>query len=270
MTATTEQTNSNMQADRSNTPKPKRTGRAVTILAGVAVLASIAIWYFLIREVAPAAVDSGEAAAARSQAVADAGAADTSAGEGISGLWNVDTSIGEFADSCLTDVCSATFAGFRIDEVLSSIGAKTVVGRTPGVAGQVVIEEAAVIGAEFVIDMTGLITDSGARTGALRSQAIETSSFPEATFVLTSAIDLGQVPAQGDQVSVVAVGDLTVHGVTRTVEFPLAVSHQSGVIVVFGQLELALADFGVSAPSAAVVVSVEDTAIMELQLFLTR
>ena len=43
------------------------------------------------------------------------------------------------------------------------------------------------------------------------------------------------------------------------------------MVVVFGQLgPILLADYNISEPSAAVVLSVEDNATMELQLFLTR
>lgn len=282
MTLTENQPNRDQSSgDRSGTAdntsgSPGRGGGSKTRSAAIAavtlavLLVAIGAWYFLIREVAPAEVDSVEAAAARSEAAAEADAGAASSLDGIDGTWAVDTSIGRFGEECLTGVCSSTFAGFRIDEVLSGIGDKTVVGRTPGVAGRIIIDGTVVGGGEFVVDMTGLITDSGARTGALRSQAIETEAFPTAGFRLTSPVDLGRVPADGEQVSLTVAGDLTVHGVTQAVEIPLTAELQNGVIVVFGQLELTLSDYDIDAPSAPIVVSVEDTAVLELQLFLTR
>lgn len=269
MTLTTTKPNTTNTPDESEVDRPKRS--AVLVAAALALLVAAAgAWYFLIREVAPAEVDSVEAAAARIEATAEAGAANAPVADGISGTWNVDTSIGEFNEGCLTNVCSSTFAGFRIDEVLSGIGDKTVVGRTPGVGGQIVVDGTVVAGGQFVVDMAGLITDSAARTGAMRSQSIETEAFPTATFELTAPFDFGQIPGGGEQVTVTAAGNLTVHGVTQAVEMPLTAELQNGVIVVFGQLELALADYGIDAPSAPVVVSVSDIAILELQLFLTR
>lgn len=248
---------------------PTQKGLVIGVVLLALVIAAAGAWYFLVREVAPAEVDSIEAAAARNEATAGA-ASDAPTTDGIGGIWNVDTSIGQFNDGCLTEVCSATFAGFRIDEVLSGIGDKTVVGRTPSVEGQIAIDGTTVTGGRFVVDMTGLITDSGARTNAIRSQAIETDAFPTATFELTGPLDFAQIPESGQQVTVTAAGDLTVHGVTQSVEMPLTAELQNGVIVVFGQLELALADYGIDAPSAPVVVSVDDSAVLELQLFLTR
>ena len=252
--------------------KPKRHVAIVGLAVLALLIAAAGAWYFLIREVAPVEVDSVEAAAARNGATAEAGAqaTETFAADDISGIWNVDNSIGQFNDGCLTDVCASTFAGFRIDEVLSGIGDKTVVGRTPGVEGQIIVDGTTVMGGEFIVDMAGLITDSSARTGAIRNQAIETGAFPTATFELTSSLDFGEIPGGGERVTVTAAGNLTVHGVTQPVEMPLTAELQNGVIVVFGQLELALADYGIDTPSAPIVVSVDDSAVLELQLFLTR
>ena len=256
-------------------------GVAVVLLA---VLGFLAYW-FIFRDDAPAAVDSSEAAEARQEALAEAqddppaddatttdepAAEDPAAGD-ISGTWNVDTSIGTFGELCLTEVCDATFVGFRIDEELASIGAKTVVGRTPGVSGTMTIDGTTITATDILVDMTGLITDDGARNNAIRNQAIETASFPEASFVLTEPIDLGAVPGPGEQIQVEATGDLTIHGVTRSETIPLTAELSGDIIVVFGQLgPILLADYDISEPRAAVVLSVEDNAIMELQLFLRR
>ncbi len=188
----------------------------------------------------------------------------------LDGVWAVDTSIGTFDPACLTEVCGATFAGFRINEELASIGAKTVVGRTPGVNGTMEIDGTTIVSADLVVDMTQLITDDPGRTNAIRRQAIETSQFPEARFVLTQPIELGQLPAEGEPVNVDATGELTIHGVTRTETIPLTAELRGDVIVVFGQLgPILLADYDIEQPTAAVVLSVEDNAIMELQLFFT-
>ena len=256
-------------------------GIAVVLLA---VLGFLAYW-FIFRDDAPAAVDSSEAAEARQEALAEAqddppaddatttdepAAEDPAAGD-ISGTWNVDTSIGTFGELCLTEVCDATFVGFRIDEELASIGAKTVVGRTPGVSGTMTIDGTTITATDILVDMTGLITDDGARNNAIRNQAIETASFPEASFVLTEPIDLGAIPGPGEQIQVEATGDLTIHGVTRSETIPLTAELSGDIIVVFGQLgPILLADYDISEPRAAVVLSVEDNAIMELQLFLRR
>lgn len=230
----------------------------------VVVLAGVLIWYLVFRDDSAASVTSQEARSALALAL-EAAPGDTV--DDLDGDWTVDTSIGTFDQTCLSDVCNATFIGFRIDEELARIGAKTVVGRTPGVTGTLRVDGSTITAVEIVADMGGLLTDNANRTGAIRSQAIETASFPEATFVLTEAIDLGSIPAVGDEISVEATGDLTIHGVTRTETIPLTASFDGRRIAVIGELgPMLLADYDIDKPSAAVVLSVEDNAIMELQL----
>ena len=189
------------------------------------------------------------------------------------GDWRVDTSIGTFDDACLASACSSSFVGFRINEELAGIGAKTVVGRTPAVTGTIRVAGTQITEAEFLADMTQLITDDRSRNAALKGSAggLETNDFPEASFLLTEPIELGELPAEGSAIDVLATGDLTVHGVTQPVTIPLTAESQAGLIIVFGNLEgLVLADFDIPKPSAVVVISVEDVAAMEFQLFFSR
>ena len=273
------------------TPAAADRRKKLMIGAGIAVVLlavlGFVVYWFVFRDDAPAAVDSTEAAEARQEALAEAqedppaaedtevdtepAAEEQAATDDISGTWNIDTSIGTFGELCLTEVCDATFVGFRIDEELASIGAKTVVGRTPGVTGTMTIDGTTITATDILVDMTGLITDDDSRNNAIRNQAIETAIFPEASFVLTEPIELGAIPGPGEQVQVEATGELTIHGVTRTETIPLTAELSGDIIVVFGQLgPILLADYDISQPVAAVVLSVEDNAIMELQLFLRR
>ena len=271
-------------------------------LVGLIVLLVLGflVWWLLFRDTSPASVNSDEAAAARQEVLDEVAQsqdpdpaaaveadptpaeptaevaqpdAPAAASSDVDGVWTVDTTIGTFDDSCLTEVCSSSFAGFRIQEELARIGAKTAVGRTPGVSGSIEILGAEIVSASFFVDMTGLITDDDRRDQAIRATAggLETFSFPQATFVLTGPLGLGEIPVEGASVQIEAGGDLTVHGVTRSVTIPLTAEHQAGVIVVFGELEgMLLADYNIPAPSSLAVISVEDHATMEFQLFFTR
>lgn len=266
------------------------------------LLVGLLVWWFLFRDTSASSVADEEAAQARQEAIEaaaadpaaanDEGAATTEttdqteadrttdqadvpagAAGSLDGLWTVDTSIGTFNDACLESVCDSTFVGFRINEELSGIGAKTVVGRTPGVSGSIEIAGTQIVAVDMIADMRQLITDSGPRTDALKgaSGGLETDTFPQATFVLTEPIEMGSLPAEGTAVTVQATGDLTVHGVSRIVTIPLTAELQAGVISVFGSLEgMLLSDYDIPTPSAIVVLSVEDNATMELQLWLSR
>lgn len=237
------------------------------VAAAVVVVAGVGVWYFVFRDDSPAAVSIDRASDALDDATKDSsssGSGSSSASSSLDGTWTVDDSIGSFSDF------TSSFAGFRVQEELASIGAKTAVGRTPDVTGGMTIDGTTITEASFEVDMTTLTTDSGLRDNAIRQQAIETSRFPTATFRLTAPIDLGSIPAEGEEITVDATGDLTLHGVTKSVTLPLTAKRQGDVIAVVGSLEIPFSDYSISQPRAAAVLSVDDKGVMEIQLFLTR
>jgi polyisoprenoid-binding protein YceI len=231
------------------------------------VVAGGAVWYFVFRDDAPAEVSLDSATRSLDGTKSDTSATSGGTGAktaGLDGTWNVDQTIGSFTDF------SGSFAGFRVEEQLAGIGAKTAVGRTPEVTGTMTITGTTVPNASFEVDMSTLTTDDGRRDNAIRTQAIETARFPKATFVLTQPIALGSLPADGQQIEVDAIGSLTLHGVTKTVTIPLQAQRKGDTIAVVGSLEVPFADYSISQPRAAAVLSVEDKGTIEIQLFFTR
>lgn len=196
---------------------------------------------------------------------ADAGEDAAATVDDVSGDWTVDTSIGEFSFENST----GTYVGFRIGEELATVGQTEAVGRTPEVTGTVTIDGQTVTATSIEADMSAITTDISRRDGAAR-RALDTDNFPTATFVLTEPIDLGADPASGDPVSATAVGDLTIHGVTNQVEVALDAQLVGDTIAIVGSTDVVFEDYGVTAPSAPVVVSLDDFGIIEFQLFLTQ
>ncbi len=241
-----------------------KSGRRRWVIPGIALALIVAlgfgVWYLVFRDDAPPAVDLESAA----QSVTTDPERTSTGGSAIDGTWTVDTSVGDLAAG------TASFVGYRVQEELASIGAKTAVGRTPQVEGSLTIDGTTVTEVTIVADLTALTSDSDRRDGALRDQAIQTGQFPDATFELTEPIELGSVPGEGEPVTVEAVGTLTLHGVTRPVTLDLEAQRTGEVIVVTGQLPILFADYGIEKPSAFSVLSVEDNGIMELQLFFAR
>ena len=247
-----------------------RIGVAVVVLAIVAA-GAFGLWYIFLRPSGPAAV--GDAAlVVPSRAAATSSAATSSSASsssdplsgGIDGTWNVDTSIGSFSDF------SDSFVGYRVQEQLANIGGNTSVGRTPAVSGSLTIAGTKVTATTIQADLTGLQSDDNRRDGQLSHQGLETSTFPTATFTLTSPIDLGSVPADGTEITVTATGTLTLHGQTKDVKIPLKAKLSGNTIVVTGSLEIAFADYGITKPNSFAVLSIADTGTLELQLFFTK
>ncbi len=233
--------------------------KLIVLLFVVAVgLAGIGLWWFFDDD-APAAVDL---AAATETVADDTGSDDPTENDStdLTGSWVVDTETGDF------DYESATgsFVGFRIEEELRSIGSTTAVGRTGDITGSMTIEGTTVVEAGFEIAMTTITTNSSMRDDNVQD-ALETGQFPVASFVLTQPLELGEAAAQGEHVSVTAIGDLTVHGVTNTVSFAMDAQLVDGVVVAVGSTDITFADYGVEVPSGGPVISVDDFGVLELQ-----
>lgn len=250
----------------------KRLRNLLIALVAVAAVGGGLIYWFL-RDDAPAEVSLEAATAGATSGTGDdtattggSGASDGAASDGdLSGAWVVDTETGEFDYESAT----GTFAGFRIEEELSGIGSTTAVGRTGAVDGAITVEGTSVTSAEFQIDLSAITTNDSRRDDQV-ARALEVDQFPTATFVLSEPIDVGDAGTTGEPVQATAVGDLTIHGVTQSIEMPIEAQLVDGTVVVVGSTEIVFADYGVEVPTAPIVVSVEDTGIIELQLLLTR
>lgn len=244
-------------------------GGGIIALAAIGVFA---VWFFVIRGDEPAevslesAVDSlntpaASSTTAASPAATSAAAAPTSSGSssstGLAGTWVPDTS-------------KTNFLGYRVVEELARVGTATAVGRTSAVTGQVVLTETQVTSATITADLTKLASDNNMRDGQLRNQAIETSKFPNATFVLSGPLALPSGLSSGQAVDVALNGKLTLHGVTKDITVPAQAQLKDGSLVVVGSIDIKFADYSISKPQGASVLSIEDHGIMELQLILKK
>ena len=229
---------------------------AIAAVAGAAGLASL-----FLRGAPPAAVslDPGSSAPAASVGTLPSGAGRTLAA-GLDGTWSIDTSIGSFSDF------SNAWVGYRVDETLAGNRANTAVGRTPDVSGTLVISGTQITSVDVTANLATLKSDDDRRDGQLQRQALETSQFPQATFKLTSPIDLGTLPTDGQTVSATAKGELTLHGVTKTVEVPIEARLAGDVVTVVGSIDIRFADYAIDQPVSFAVLSIEDHGTMELQL----
>lgn len=147
------------------------------------------------------------------------------------------------------------------------VGGATAVGRSPDVTGSITLTGTTLSAADLSADLATLQSDESMRDGQLGRQGVQTDQFPTATFVLTQPIELGALPAEGEPIAVTAVGDLTLHGVTKSVSIPLAAVRSGDIIGVSGSLTFTWADFGMERPNSMRVVSLADEVTMELQVF---
>src|SRR4051794_2406280 len=172
--------------------------------------------------------------------------------EGIDGAWQVH---------------GGSQAGYRVSEVLFGQSAEAV-GRTADVSGDLTIDGTSVTKGSFTVDLTTVTSDQSRRDGQFQNRIMQTSQFPTATFTLTKPVDFGSAPADRAQVKASATGDLTLHGVTRSVTFDVAAERTSGTIVVNGTIPVVFADYQMPDPTFGPA-KVQDHGVIEFLLVLT-
>ena len=235
----------------------------IAAVAAVVVLGGAGLWWFL-QDDAPPEVSLESALDSVEDDGTDTSTDDGGEPAGIEGTWTVDADTGSFDFESAT----GTFAGFRVEEELSTIGSATAVGRTGDVSGSITIEGTTLTAADVEVDLSTITTNESRRDNRAKA-ALEVDQFPIASFSLTDPVDLGADPTSGP-VSVTAVGELTIHGVTLPAELAIEAQLEGDTIVLVGSTDIAFSDFGVEAPSAPIVLSISDTATIEVQLLLTK
>jgi polyisoprenoid-binding protein YceI len=246
--------------------------KAVGTLAGAGILAiaAFATWFFVLRDDgADSATSQGAVEALESQQ-SQAGAAVTTTAQAqpvdVAGAWTVDTTLGDR----VYPFDQGSYVGYRVVEELGGVGANTAVGRTPAVTGSLNITGTQIVDVSIVANFTELVSDSDSRDDALREEALETEAFPEASFTVTQPIELGKIPADGETINVEAIGDLTLHGVTKQTTVPLEATLVGDTIAVIGRASITFADYDIDKPTSALVISIKDVGELELQLFFSR
>jgi len=246
-------------------------GLAVLLLAvGGAALA----WTLFLRgdDVAPLTLPSTApaASAAAGGATAAAGAsAGVSLAPGSAGAVGAASLPGSWT------IAQGSVVGYRVRERLASLSADSdAVGRTNSITGAATIAAAggamSLTDASFTVDMTSLASDRPMRDNRLRRDGIETDVYPTSTFKLTQPVALPADATSGTPFDVTLHGDLTLHGVTKTVDIPAKAQLNGSQIQVVGSLSFPFSDYQINAPNIGGFVAVQDQGTLEFQVNLAK
>ncbi|HUQ77712.1 MAG TPA: YceI family protein [Patescibacteria group bacterium] len=173
-------------------------------------------------------------------------------------------------------VAPDSVVGYRVRERLANLSADSdAVGRTNTITGSATVAAAGTTGftvsaATFSVDMTTLTSDRSMRDNRLRRDGIETDTFPTSTFTLTEPVTVPATITSGGQIDVTLHGDLTLHGVTKTVDIPARAQLSGGLIQIAGSVSFPFSDYAINAPNIAGFVAVEDTGTLEFLVNLTK
>jgi polyisoprenoid-binding protein YceI len=210
----------------------------------VLIVGAVALWYFVLKSDAEPRAEIEETPTVR---------------EGpIDGTYSV------------TPGDADSFVGYRVQEqFVGSVVESTATGRTSDVNGTLTVSGAGTLidDVNVTADLQTLTSDRSMRDKRIRTLGLESDTFPEATFTLTRPNELPEEPQRGETITASAVGDFTLHGVTKRVRIPIEGRWDGESVQVVGNLPIVFADYNMEAPNVGGFVSVDDEGEMELQIF---
>src|SRR5205807_6943247 len=127
-----------------------------------------------------------------------------------------------------------------------------------------------VAAASLTVNVSTLTSDRSMRDQRIHQMGLESNRYPTATFVLATPIDLPAGATSGQVVNVSATGQLTIHGVTKTVIIPIQARLSGSQIELAGSITFPFSEFGMTPPSIGGFVSVLDNATMEVDIKLAQ
>ena len=169
-----------------------------------------------------------------------------------------------------TIVTDASTAGYRVRERLAQLDADSdAVGRTTtGVTGTATLtlsgDTLQVTATDIAVDTTTIASDRNQRDNRMRDEGLQTDAFPTASFTLTTPVDVPAEALTGAVVDVTLHGDLTLHGVTKTVDIPAKAQLADGQIQIQGAITFPLSDYSIVAPNVGgFIISIADEGTLE-------
>jgi polyisoprenoid-binding protein YceI len=161
-----------------------------------------------------------------------------------------------------------TTASYTVEEndITDNIPHHIVVGKTQHVTGTVLAHAGTppqVGGINITVDLSSLQTDMALRDHDV-GQALETDTYPNATFVSTCAPQLPASYSDGQNISFQLAGNLTMHGVTNEETFTVTGMLTGNTIAGSATATLYMTDFKVTPPNIAGIVAVRNKVVVTL------
>jgi len=141
------------------------------------------------------------------------------------------------------------------------------VGTSKGVTGSIVFGPDGAIAADqsqIQVDLSKLSSDESRRDNFIKGDTLQTSRFPNATFVPKQAEGLPTPLPTDGEVTFQLHGDLTVHGVTKPATWQVTAQFTGDSVTGNATTNVNISDFGMAPPKAGPVLSIQDALTLEL------
>lgn len=145
----------------------------------------------------------------------------------------------------------------------------TAVGKTNAIDGSVTLDFAdggvSIASSTFSVDLSTLKSDSGRRDRAIRERWLESSKYPQATFVATGVEKLPPDADFGKDVTFQVAGDMTIRDTTKPLTWDMTAKLDGETLRGSASTFLYMNDFGFDAPDVAGILKVTDGVTVTVQ-----
>jgi polyisoprenoid-binding protein YceI len=169
------------------------------------------------------------------------------------------------------EITEGTKARYKVREQLAGVNFPSdAVGTTESVTGTVVINPDGSIDAahsKLIVDLKTIKSDQQMRDGYVQNRTLETEKFPTLEFVPRRAVGLpSPLPAgMQAQAGFQLIGDMTLHGVTNEVTWNVVATFGNDLVAGRATTTLLFPTFGMTKPSLARLLSVDDNIELEIE-----
>jgi polyisoprenoid-binding protein YceI len=111
---------------------------------------------------------------------------------------------------------------------------------------------------KIAVDLRTLTSDSAMRDRRIRSQWLESDTYPYATFVSTGVEGVPDRYTEGQAISFKLTGNMTIHNTTRPVTFDVTGKQVGDTVTGTATTQILMKDFGFDPPSVAGILTVQD------------
>jgi polyisoprenoid-binding protein YceI len=169
------------------------------------------------------------------------------------------------------EIVEGTKARYKVREQLAGVSFPSdAVGTTESVTGTIVVNPDGTIDAahsKLIVDLKTIKSDQQMRDGYVQSRTLETEKFPTLEFVprraagLPTPLPAGMQAQAGFQL----IGDMTLHGVTSEVTWNIVATFGNDQVAGRATTTLLFPTFGMTKPSLARLLSVDDKIELEIE-----
>jgi polyisoprenoid-binding protein YceI len=110
----------------------------------------------------------------------------------------------------------------------------------------------------ITVDLRTLTSDESRRDQRIRSQWLESDTYPFATFISTGVTGVPDSYTEGQKISFKLTGNMTIHAVTKPVTFDVTGTLAGDTVTGTATTQILMKDFGFDPPSVAGILTVKD------------